>query len=405
MAIATRMQTPQYPSRCAAVCVAAACVLFLFTIFLAPLLGHGAPQKTVNIVRFRSELHTTRIVIETNGAVRYATGRLPKPERLYLDLRNARLAAKLSKRQFRVGDDRLRTIRIAQHRSGVVRVVLDLRTVRDYSVFTLRTPFRIVIDLNGESAVPGAKPTAKPTAKSTQKSQPKPSQQPLVLVIDAGHGGKDPGAVGPGGVQEKQVVLQVAKELRKIIRKNLPQYRVIMTREDDVFVSLKERTKIANTNRADVFISIHANASTRRNVRGIETWYLSFAANSKRAQRIAARENNMSTRQLSELEAILRDLQETDRINQSALLAGMTQSSLVKHIGRYNSAVPNRGVDGAPFMVLLRTNMPSVLVEIGFVSNPKEAKQLRKRSYQKALAQGIYQGVHDFLRKSVTQAE
>jgi N-acetylmuramoyl-L-alanine amidase len=178
-----------------------------------------------------------------------------------------------------------------------------------------------------------------------------------------------------------------------------------MTREDDVYVPLAARAKIANTHQAVVLISLHANASARRQVRGIETWYLSVAANSKRAQLIAARENNMSTRQLSELEAILHDLEETGRINQSALLAGMTQASLVRHIGRRNSAVPNRGVDGAPFMVLLHTNMPSVLVEMGFVSNPKEAKQLRNRAYQKALAQGIFEGVHEFLHKSVTQAE
>lgn len=421
MAIEKSIKTlPQLPHPVAMRATAAG-VLLLLTMLLTPLSGYGATRQIVKSVRFRSEANVTRVVIETNGVVRYAMGRLSQPERLYIDLRRARLAAGLSKRKLRVGDDRLRTIRIAQHRTGVVRVVLDLRRAPHYSVFALRNPHRIVIDLESQAAAPAAKPTAKstskptakPVAKSTQKPAPKPQakaaakppRKPLVLVIDPGHGGKDPGAVGPSGLQEKHVVLQVAKQLRQIIRRNLPQYRVVMTREEDVFVPLTERTKIANTHRADVFISIHANASERRKVRGIETWYLSFAANSERAQRIAARENNMSTHQLSGLEAILRDLEETDRINQSALLAGMTQTSLISHIGRRNSAVPNRGVDGAPFMVLLRTNMPSVLVEIGFVSNPKEAKQLRNRAYQKALAQGIFNGVHDFLRKSVTQAE
>jgi len=415
------MKTLRHPPCDVPARAVAAWVLLLFTMLLMPLFGHGATQQTVEAVRFRSKTHATRVVIETNGAVRYATGRLSQPERLYIDLRQARLAVGFSERTLQVDDDRLRAIRIAQHRRGVVRIVLDLQTVLHYSVFTLPTPYRIVIDLEDRTAAPVAKPTAKstskpttkPVAKSTKKpaskpqakSAAKPPRQPLVLVIDPGHGGKDPGAIGSGGLQEKQVVLQVAKELRKIIRRNLPQYRVVMTREDDVFVSLTERTQIANTNRADVFISIHANASARRKVRGIETWYMSFAANSERAQRIAARENNMSTSQLSELERILRDLQETDRVNQSALLAGMTQASLVSHIERRNSAVPNRGVDGAPFMVLLRTSMPSVLVEIGFVSNPKEAKQLRNHAYQKTLAQGIFKGVHDFLGKSVTQAE
>lgn len=422
MAIETHMQTPQHSlHHVAVVCVATAGVLLLFAILLTPRSGHGATQEIVEAVRFHSEANATRVVIETNGVVQYATGRLSQPERLYIDLRQARLAAGFSARKLQVGDERLRTIRIAQHRKGVVRVVLDLQTALRYSMFTLHTPYRIVIDLEAQTAATAApptanspsKPTAQPVAKSTQKPDPKPQtkavakppRQPLVLVIDPGHGGKDPGAIGPDGLQEKQVVLQVAKELRQIIRRKLPQYQVVMTREDDVYVPLTDRAKIANTHRADAFISIHANASDRRKVRGIETWYLSFTANSERAQRIATRENQMSTQQLSALERILHDLQETDRINQSALLAGMTQTSLVRHIGQHNSAVPNRGVDGAPFMVLLHTTMPSVLVEIGFVSNPKEAKQLRNRAYQKALAQGIFTGIHEFLGKSVTQVE
>lgn len=414
MAIETRMQTPQHPLHyVAVVCAAAAWVSLLFALLLTPRSGHGATQETVEAVRFRSEANATRVVIETSGVVRYATGRLSQPERLYIDLRQARLAAGFSERKLQVGDERLRTIRIAQHQKGVVRVVLDLQTALRDSVFTLHTPDRIVIDLEGQTAAPTAQPVAPLAAKSTQKPAPKPQakavdkppRQPLVLVIDPGHGGKDPGAVGPGGLQEKQVVLQVAKELRQIIQQKLPQYRVVMTREDDVYVPLTDRAQIANTHQADAFVSIHANASDRRKIRGIETWYLSFAANSERAQRIAARENNMSTQQLSALELILHDLQETDRINQSALLAGMTQTSLVRHMERHNSTVPNRGVDGAPFMVLLHTTMPSVLVEIGFVSNPKEAKQLRNRAYQKALAQGIFTGIHEFLGKVVTQAE
>lgn len=414
MAIETHMQTPQHPlHHVAVVCAAAAWVSLLFALLLTPRSGHGATQETVEAVRFRSEANATRVVIETSGVVRYATGRLSQPERLYIDLRQARLAAGFSERKLQVGDERLRTIRIAQHQKGVVRVVLDLQTALRDSVFTLHTPDRIVIDLEGQTAAPTAQPEAPLVAKSTQKPDPKPQvkavdkppRQPLVLVIDPGHGGKDPGAVGPGGLQEKQVVLQVAKELRQIIQRTLPQYRVVMTREDDVYVPLTDRAQIANTHQADAFVSIHANASDRRKIRGIETWYLSFAANSERAQRIAARENNMSTQQLSALELILHDLQETDRINQSALLAGMTQTSLVRHMERHNSTVPNRGVDGAPFMVLLHTTMPSVLVEIGFVSNPKEAKQLRNRAYQKALAQGIFTGIHEFLGKVVTQAE
>ncbi|PON12415.1 hypothetical protein C2W62_39720 [Candidatus Entotheonella serta] len=224
-------------------------------------------------------------------------------------------------------------------------------------------------------------------------------------MIDPGHGGKDPGALGPNGLQEKTLVLQVAKLLRQLIRKHLPRYRVIMTREKDVFVPLTERTKLANNHQADVFVSIHTNASKRRSVRGVETWYFSFEAKTERAQRIAARENNMSSSQFSELERILLDLHETDRINQSALLAGATQKALVHTLSKRDKTIPDRGVDGAPFIVLLRTKMPSILVEIGFLTNKKEAAQLRRKSYQRALAQGIFQGLNTFLIKSVMKLE
>jgi len=278
----------------------------------------------------------------------------------------------------------LHTVRLAQHRVGVVRVVLDLRQVKHYDIFTLRKPYRVVVDLRSAAAPEPSAPVA----------------NRLTIVIDPGHGGKDPGAIGPGGIQEKTVVLKVAKALGSLIRKELPHAKVVFTRDEDTFVSLDQRAAIANKQRADVFLSIHANASHRRQVRGIETWYLSFAAQSERAQLVAARENNMSSRQLSELERILRDLHETDRTNQSALLAGMTQTALVDHMTARKLHAPNRGVDGAPFMVLLRTDMPSVLIEVGFLSNSTEAKQLRQRPYQDALAQGIFRGLQKFIRTS-----
>ncbi len=407
--------------------------LIAATLLLVSIPSYGRAKHILQDVRFRSESQTTRVVIELDDAVQYATGRLSQPDRLYLDLKHTKLTPGWDNQQLQVDDSRLTAIRIAQHQSGIVRIVLDLRVAPLYSVFTLRQPYRIVIDLESMARPPAVKPKVtpqvavkpkpkpvvkpkerakskpvvrpKPKSKPVARSQPKPATTPLVLVIDPGHGGKDPGAIGPQGLQEKNVVLQVAKELRQIILKALPQYQVILTREEDVFLPLSDRAKIANKRKADVFISIHANASDRRKVRGIETWYLSFAANTERAKRIAARENNMSTRQLTELQRILQDLHETDRINQSALLAGMTQASLVSHMETRYSTVPNRGVDGAPFMVLLRTSMPSVLVEIGFVSNPQEEKQLRQPAYQKSLAQGIFAGMHEFLRTSVVKPE
>lgn len=386
--------------------------------------GYAAAPHVVEEVRFRSESTSTRVVIEANRALRYAVGRLPNPERLYVDLLQARLASGWQKQQLAVNDARLKAIRVAQHHRGVVRVVLDINRIKTYKVFSLTKPYRIVIDLQGAKSLPQRPPPqvrvpppnpapkspkstarpARPPKPRVSKPPPKYTSQPTI-VIDPGHGGKDPGALGPNGLQEKTLVLQVAKLLRQLIRKHLPRYRVIMTREKDVFVPLTERTKLANNHQADVFVSIHTNASKRRSVRGVETWYFSFEAKTERAQRIAARENNMSSSQFSELERILLDLHETDRINQSALLAGATQKALVHTLSKRDKTIPDRGVDGAPFIVLLRTKMPSILVEIGFLTNKKEAAQLRRKSYQRALAQGIFQGLNTFLIKSVMKLE
>ena len=359
--------------------------LILLTCFIWYAPGHSAVKRTLKDVRFRSDTTTTRVVLDLDAAARHAIGHLHKPDRLYIDLMQTQLAPGWQHHQYRVNDGRLHTVRLAQHRVGVVRVVLDLHKVKHYEIFTLPKPYRIVVDLQNADIPPSP---AQPVAK------------PLTIVIDPGHGGKDPGAVGPSHLQEKTVVLQVAKLLGKRIDQVLPHAKVIFTRDKDTFVTLDERAAIANKHDADLFLSIHANASHRRQVRGIETWYLSFEAQSERAQRVAARENNMSTQQLSELERILRDLHVTDRTNQSALLAGMTQNALVSHMTARKLPAPDRGVDGAPFMVLLRTDMPSILVEIGFVSNATEAKQLRRHTYQQILAEGIFRGLREFLRTS-----
>ena len=196
------------------------------------------------------------------------------------------------------------------------------------------------------------------------------------------------------------MVLQVAKELQQLIQQEMPQYRVVLTRDQDVFVPLAERASMANEQQAQVFISIHANSSTHHKASGIETWYLSFAA-SARAKKIAARENMMSAQQLSTLELILRDLHETDRINQSAVLAQSMQSALAEHMAAHYPGVIPRGVEGAPFAVLHRTTMPSVLVETAFISNPQEEARLRTTQYQRALAKGMLRGLRQFLQTTV----
>lgn len=375
-------------------------VLLIHVWFFSPI-SYAASSPIVEGVRFLSQTSSTRVVIETDGSLKYAVGRLPKPERLYVDLIQARLASGWQDKKLSVNDTQISAIRIAQYRKSMVRVVVDLKQIKTYKVFSLQKPHRIVIDLQGTAP-------SKPPPSQVRSPQPKPPSraelQPTI-VIDPGHGGKDPGALGPQGLSEKTVVLQVAKALRQLIQKHLPRYRVVLTRETDIFVPLTERTKIANDHQAEVFISIHTNASERRGVRGVETWYFSFEAKTERAQHIAARENNMSPHQFTELERILRDLHETDRINQSALLAGTTQKAMIDSLSKHDRSIPDRGVDGAPFIVLLHTDMPSILVEIGFLTNKAEAIRLQRTSYQQTLAQGIFEGLNMFLSKSAMKID
>jgi N-acetylmuramoyl-L-alanine amidase len=290
--------------------------------FFAPP-GYGATPRTIEDVRFRSTATATRVVIEVDGAVQHSIGRLPQPDRLYIDLPQTRLAPDWGSKHVEVGDARVRAIRIAQYRIGVVRVVLDLRQLQNYRAYTLPQPYRIVIDLEDDPKVPSVDASRQSLPPPAFKSLPSPPATPLTIVIDPGHGGKDPGAIGPHGLQEKTVVLQVAKELQHVIRKELPHYRVVLTRDRDIYVPLTDRAQLANRQQAQVFISLHANASRKRHTRGIETWYLSFAAN-ERAQQTAARENNMTTSQLSDLERILLDLQES---HQSVCRVGRNDAS------------------------------------------------------------------------------
>lgn len=359
--------------------------------------GYAVSQPVIQDVRFRSAPDETRVVIELDRAVPYQFGRLSNPDRFYIDLYKLRLAADWERHSVKIDDERLKTIRIAQNNTELVRIVLDLKVLGDFRVYTLTKPYRIVIDLRGNAAAlyNGTRPL--PPVRHA-----KPSGKPRrpVIIIDPGHGGKDPGAIGPDGLQEKAVVLRVAKELRYLFRRHLPQYRVMLTRDRDVFIPLGKRARLANRHRAHLFISIHANSSKRRQVDGIETWYLSFAAND-RAKRLAARENQMSEAELSDLEIILRDLRETDRINQSAILASTTQTVLVEHVASQYRGIRNRGVDGAPFVVLLHTSMPSILVETAFISNRRDERRLRSRAYQRTLAQGIFRGVRQYLQTAV----
>jgi N-acetylmuramoyl-L-alanine amidase len=216
------------------------------------------------------------------------------------------------------------------------------------------------------------------------------------IVIDAGHGGHDTGTIGPHGLMEKDLCLDVALRLGNLIEQKLPGADVIYTRKDDTFVPLEDRTRIANDAKADLFISIHANSSHDPSARGIETYYLNFAT-SEESMEVAARENANSQESMHDLQDLIKKIARNDKIEESKDLAGDIQDNLTQRLQLVSRSEKNRGVKKAPFVVLIGANMPSVLSEISFVSNPSDERLLRKGDQRQRIADGLYRGIATYL--------
>jgi N-acetylmuramoyl-L-alanine amidase len=215
------------------------------------------------------------------------------------------------------------------------------------------------------------------------------------IVVDAGHGGHDSGTLGPGGIQEKDVVLDVALRLGKLLRQRMGS-EVIYTRHDDTFIPLEERTAIANKSQADLFISIHANSSSDPTARGVEAYYLNFTT-SPDALEVAARENAVSDESIHELSGLVKKITLKDKIDESREFAADVNTSLYAGLERGNPGLRDRGVKKAPFVVLIGANMPSILAEISFLTNPDDATQLRDPQYRERIAESLYRGVAKYV--------
>jgi N-acetylmuramoyl-L-alanine amidase len=224
------------------------------------------------------------------------------------------------------------------------------------------------------------------------------------IVIDAGHGGHDTGTIGPTGLMEKDLCLDVALRLGKIIEQKLPGADVVYTRSDDTFVPLEERTHIANEAKADLFISIHANSSPDHGARGVETYYLNMKG-SPEAMEVAARENAVSQEGIHDLEDLVKKIARTEKIDESKEFAEDVQDSLSKRIQKTAKPVRNRGVRKAPFVVLIGADMPSILTEISFLSNPADEQLLKKPEHRQHVAEGVYQGVSAYLQSLNSMAQ
>ena len=489
-------------------------------------IGRRSTLPLLTSVRHWSTPDYTRVAIDLEDEVKYETGRVPSPDRIFFDLHNTKLASELVGKTFEVGDGFLRKIRVAQFSANLTRVVLEVDDVTEYSAFLLPNPYRLIIDIHGksqnqsliakatstplheelaeaklsarsnnkrtgqqpdklikkndassadlatvkssaaetsagtatvlaknkglESTVPENsnkeaalnaserkaaekienkevqetelrstnKPTSAPTFEAVKPrkvskrgkgeaappdartAQPTASgERSLIralglkigkIVVDAGHGGHDTGTIGPRGLMEKDLVLDVSLRLGKLLESKLGA-EVVYTRDDDTFIPLESRTGIANKHQADLFISVHANSSRDASARGVETYYLNFTSDAE-ALEVAARENAVSQKSVYELQDLVKKIALKEKIEESREFAGDVQKSLQAGLSGKTS-MRDRGIKKAPFVVLIGANMPSILAEISFVSNPNDEKKLRTPEYRQKIAESLYRGI------------
>ncbi|MEN8188267.1 MAG: N-acetylmuramoyl-L-alanine amidase [Thermodesulfobacteriota bacterium] len=422
---------------------------------------------TVLPVKYWSSKDYTRVVIKASGPVTYKERLLEKmggkPRRLYIDFNSSYIEPRF-RSPIPIEDGLLKRIRTGQFSPDTVRVVLDIQSISDFKIFSLPDPFRVVVDVRGQStgqAAAASKPPKQVSAAprtgdevsapaitssetvETRIEQPEQAdingtvvilragkKNPVLsgkkgsgqtkekmgtggpalslaqqlglgvnrIVIDPGHGGKDPGATA-NGLKEKNIVLKVAQRLAPILKKRL-NCDVMLTRTNDRFLALEERTAIANANSADLFVSLHVNAHPSKNVHGMETYFLNLSTNAE-AMRVAAMENATSTHQMSDLQDILSDIMKNSKINESSRLAQHVHNALYGGLKRSDfNKIKSLGVKQAPFYVLIGAQMPAILIEIGFISNPNEADYMQNDKFLEQVAAGIERGITAYIHST-----
>ena len=394
----------------------------------------GGKKLILEKINYRVGSDSFRVVVYTSEAVTFSQGRLSKPERVYINFKQTQLADSVAK-EIKIGSRFLKGLRLSQLDKENTRLVVDLNESNNLKIGVWSEGHKLFVELSNKKA-PDVKVASKPKIPFTKRIASKPKipsikavnfdkkvkhnkeprkvavkvskkrSLPVVnkklplIVVDAGHGGSDLGAKGYRGIQEKNVNLAIALRLKDVLTSRY-KYRVILTRGDDTFIPLPGRGKIANDNNADVFVSVHANAAPRRAAHGIETYYLG-QGHSEEAKATAARENGELVKSVKddETQEILASMISTTKINKSSRLAGNIQNQLYQSMRKKYSGVKNLGVKEGPFFVLHDTNMASVLVEVGFVTNPREESRLKQSSYLDRLASSIAKGVSKFVQDS-----
>lgn len=360
----------------------------------------GSPDKARLFgVRFVSSKSYSRVTIDLSHQVGYETHRLKEdpskglPSRIYVDLFRTKLAMDAND-PIPVEDGVLRQVRVSQFTADVVRIVIDLTTLGEYNAFLLADPYRLVVDIRGQqngAAVAKVDQNRGRTTKPPEKAKALPYLEIRKIVLDPGHGGKDTGAIGVGGVAEKDIVLAVAKKLAKKLKEDMG-VEVILTRKDDRFIPLEDRTAIANAEGADLFISLHMNASPNGEAKGLETYYLDNTTD-EASLRLAARENGTSRKKVSDLQFILSDMTQNMKLEDSISLAHRLHGSLVDGMSTKLADVRDLGVKKALFYVLVGAHMPSVLVEMFFITNQVEGRAMSEESTQNAVVDALYDGI------------
>ena len=369
----------------------------------------ASDKVQVTGLRFLSSKNFTRVMLDLSQDAKYEVRRLKEdasrgvPPRIYIDISGARLAM-ISREPVPVDDGLLRQVRVGQYSGDIVRVVLDMTSLRDHNAFILPEPYRLVIDLQGQTAETAAVREPARVERSPRASAPikdmKASLSPgnsngiRKIVIDPGHGGKDPGAIGVGGVMEKDLVLSVAKKLAVKLTNEMG-VQVVLTRRDDRFIALEDRTYLANAEDADLFISLHMNASPNADAHGVETYYLDNTTD-EAAMRLAARENASARKNISDLQFILSDMTQNMKLEDSISLAHRVQQAVVGGMSKVIGEVRDLGVKKALFYVLVGARMPSVLIEMFFVTHRVEGQVMSREAGQDAMVNSLFEGIQKY---------
>jgi N-acetylmuramoyl-L-alanine amidase len=411
----------------------------------------SADLTDVHGIRHWSTPNYTRVVIDLSKPVKYESHILKedpsqkKPRRLYVDLKGTHVRSEINT-TIPIGDGLLKGARGAQFARDTVRVVLDINSIGGYKIFPLHDPFRIVIDVQGveekdakekadrekadrekadreipdkeieekkkeKEVVPAEPPKTAKLDRSRVRRGIRKEKEPdksvslarqlglgvRKIVIDPGHGGKDPGCFVGEGIEEKNIVLSLAKVIAEKVREKL-HCEAVLTREKDQFLPLERRTAFANTQKADLFISLHINAHKQESVQGLETYFLNMATD-ERAVMVAARENATSEKNISDLQKILNDLMLNTKISESSKLAHEVHKGVLLNVRKRFDKVRDLGVKQAPFYVLIGAEMPAVLVEVGFITNPAEKKRLLSKPYMDTMAEGIVAGIGRYVKE------